>query len=146
MMGIYILKGHIPVQTDDLKEWSEWFDKCDRTVKITDMRIWFNRVVVSTVFLSLDHNYHKDGDPILFETMIFGGKHDQYCNRYSTWAEAEAGHDKIVCALDIRVKLHNIIRWVLDIVDFIRDSEDTSLRTRLRMWWAIRPNINNIFE
>jgi hypothetical protein len=50
--------------------------------------------VVSTVFLGLDHNHFGDGPPILFETMIFGGEHDQYQARYETLAEAEEGHQR----------------------------------------------------
>lgn len=47
---------------------------------------------VSTVFLGLDHNWTNQGAPIVFETMVFGGPFDQEQERYSTWAEAEAGH------------------------------------------------------
>jgi|SRR3954469_11582606 hypothetical protein len=50
---------------------------------------------VSTVFLGLDHGY-GDGPPLIFETMIFGGQHDAYQERYSTWQEAEAGHKRAV--------------------------------------------------
>jgi hypothetical protein len=49
-------------------------------------------VQVSTVFLGLDHNFGFGRKPLLFETMIFGGKHDQYQERYSTYKEAEKGH------------------------------------------------------
>jgi hypothetical protein len=49
-------------------------------------------VKVSTVFLGLDHNYSLDGPPLLYETMIFGGEHDQYQERYATRDEALAGH------------------------------------------------------
>jgi hypothetical protein len=52
---------------------------------------------VSTVFLGLDHQW-GDGPPLVFETMIFGGEHDQYQERYSTWDEAEAGHKQGVRA------------------------------------------------
>ena len=34
------------------------------------------------------------GPPLLFETMIFGGPHDGYQERYTFWDEAEAGHAK----------------------------------------------------
>lgn len=54
---------------------------------------------VSTVFLQLDHNWEPGGKPILFETMIFSGPHDQDMWRYQTWEEAKAGHDKIVHCL-----------------------------------------------
>jgi len=49
-------------------------------------------VFVSTVFLSLDHNY-REGEPILFETMIFGGEHDQYQERCCTYDEAVKMHE-----------------------------------------------------
>ncbi|MEO9497665.1 MAG: hypothetical protein ABJG42_24540 [Vibrio splendidus] len=52
-------------------------------------------VVISTVFLGLDHNPFG-GKPILFETMIFGGKHDDYQERYCTWDEAAQRHQSIV--------------------------------------------------
>jgi hypothetical protein len=53
-------------------------------------------VHVSTVFLGLNHRYCGGGPPILFETMIFGGEHDQYQERYCTWAAAEEGHKRAV--------------------------------------------------
>ncbi len=33
-------------------------------------------------------------NPLWFETMIFGGEHDCYEDRYETWEEAEVGHRK----------------------------------------------------
>jgi hypothetical protein len=56
----------------------------------------FDEIEVSTVFLMVDDNLFGDGDPILFETMIFGGEHDQTCVRYRTRDEAAAGHRLIV--------------------------------------------------
>jgi len=53
------------------------------------------QVLISTVFLGLDHQW-GDGPPLLFETMVFGGAYHHECERYSTWDEAEAGH-KIWC-------------------------------------------------
>jgi hypothetical protein len=55
-------------------------------------------VEVSTVWLGLNHNFGS-GPPLIFETMIFGGEHDSYQDRYSTEAEALAGHDRIVAVL-----------------------------------------------
>lgn len=52
-------------------------------------------VTVSTVWLGLDHQY-GDGPPLIFETMIFGGEHDGYQERYSTKEQALAGHAKAV--------------------------------------------------
>ena len=58
-----------------------------------------NGTFVSTVFLGLDHQF-GDGPPILFETMIFGGEHDQYQERYCTWTEAVKGHRKALSLID----------------------------------------------
>jgi hypothetical protein len=49
-------------------------------------------VSVSTVFLGIDHSFNRDGPPLLFETMVFGGHLDQQMDRYATLEEAEAGH------------------------------------------------------
>lgn len=53
---------------------------------------------VSTVWLGLDHSF-TGTPPLVFETLIFGGEHDQYMRRYSTKDQARAGHDEIVTAL-----------------------------------------------
>ncbi len=53
---------------------------------------------VSTVWLGLDHSF-DEGPPLIFETMIFGGPHDQYCDRYSNEEAALAGHNRTVAAL-----------------------------------------------
>ena len=52
---------------------------------------------VSTVFLGTDHGY--GGEPLLFETMIFGGKFDgldEYQERCATLAEARAQHQRAI--------------------------------------------------
>lgn len=49
---------------------------------------------VSTVFLAMDHGY--EGPPLWFETMVFGGKFEDYQRRYTTWEEAEQGHKEVV--------------------------------------------------
>ncbi len=60
---------------------------------------------VSTVWLGLDHNhlgFMEGGRPLLFETMVFAENDDsmtdQFMRRYSSWEEAEWGH-QIVCNL-----------------------------------------------
>lgn len=53
---------------------------------------------VSTIWLGLNHQFGH-GPPLIFETMIFGGPHDDYCERYSTKEQARAGHQRIVLAL-----------------------------------------------
>jgi hypothetical protein len=43
------------------------------------------------VFLGLDHAWDSD-IPVLWETMIFGGEHDQYQERYTSYEDALKGH------------------------------------------------------
>lgn len=50
---------------------------------------------VSTVFLGLDHSWNNK-ELILWETMIFGGEHDQYQERYSSYEDALEGHQKAI--------------------------------------------------
>jgi len=86
-MKNYILEGKTPKEAD-MMEWAKWFETAERHVAKTEIS---KEVNVSTVFLGLDHNY-GGGTPILFETMILGGEHDEYQERYATYEEAEAGH------------------------------------------------------
>jgi hypothetical protein len=51
--------------------------------------------VISTVFLGVNHSY-DGGRPLLFETMVFGGVHDEYMDRCSTWDEAIIQHSKVL--------------------------------------------------
>jgi len=88
----YILEGKTPKPVPNMMEWARWFETADRHVAKTMLP---NGVRVSTVFQGLDHSF--DGDtPLLFETMIFSGRYNDYQARYSTWEEAKAGHIKAV--------------------------------------------------
>ena len=89
--GKYILDGHTPVEEPDLLTWAQWFEEADRCVALTIQ----GDVRVSTIFLGLDHSLGH-GPPLLFETMAFVGHADVGQERYSTWAEAEAGHARMV--------------------------------------------------
>ena len=89
----YILKDKMPIAEPDLAKWAKWFES--ETNKIVCRTELPEEVYVSTVFLGMDHSY-GGGEPILFETMIFGGEHDQHQERYSTWEEAKKGHEKAI--------------------------------------------------
>lgn len=91
--GKYILKGHEVIECNDLMDWAEWLEKADRHVEKT---VVAPDVTISTVFLGIDHRLGGNSEPLLFETMVFGGKHDQEMERYSTWEQAEAGHKRWV--------------------------------------------------
>jgi hypothetical protein len=60
----------------------------------------FDGVRVSTVFLGMDHGWgdrnSPDYQPILWETMVFGGEYDDYQERYTSHEEALEGHQKMV--------------------------------------------------
>ena len=73
MSDKYILKDHVPVLEDDLLKWGRWFETADRTVARTRIK----NIEISTVFLGLDHAFGQ-GNPLLFETMVFGGKLNKY--------------------------------------------------------------------
>jgi hypothetical protein len=61
-------------------------------------------VTVSTVWLGMDHGFvvgQRFPDdppyrPVIFETMVFGGEHDQAQMRYCTEEEAARGHAEAV--------------------------------------------------
>ena len=82
--------NHIPV---DLMTWGRWFGDI-KNRRVAEDKI--GKVKVSTVFMGTDHNFSDDGPPLLYETMIFGGKRNDEQERYSTWDEAIAGHKRIV--------------------------------------------------
>lgn len=81
----YILVDRKPVPEPDTIKWAQWFENFDN-----------RRLYVSTVFLGLDHNWEGEGRPILFETMVFRNKSGEEADRYCTWEEAEAGHERMV--------------------------------------------------
>lgn len=54
---------------------------------------------VSTVWLGVDHAFGFGTEPLIFETMIFGGSYDMYQWRYATELEALAGHEAVVASL-----------------------------------------------
>ena len=89
-LGMYVLVDGLPTPEPDVILWGRWIEshRAERIIAQTNV----GGVRVSTVFLALDQNFYTEGPPLLWETMIFGGRHDQYQARYSTRAEAEAGH------------------------------------------------------
>lgn len=92
MSDRYILDATgTPVPEPDLITWAKWLEGAERHVDATTV----GDARVSTVFLGLDHSFGH-GPPLLFETMIFGGPHDQYQERYPTRDEAVAGHQRAV--------------------------------------------------
>jgi len=87
-MNHWILEGKTPKKVD-MTAYLNWLETGTRHIEKTR----YGGVLVSTVFLGLDHSFGH-GAPLLFETMIFGGTHDEYQERCSTYEEAEVMHEK----------------------------------------------------
>lgn len=89
----YILTDHHIAVPCDLMTWARMFENpANRIVA----RTLVGPVLVSTVFLGLDHSF-GDGDPVLFETMVFDAEaDDNWMCRYCTWEEAVRGHETTV--------------------------------------------------
>lgn len=94
MSNKYILdENGEAIPCNDLLAWAKWYERADRRVASWKSPLGAN---VSTVFLTMDHSFHDGGAPVLWETMIFGGQHDQYQERYTTRAAALQGHERAV--------------------------------------------------
>lgn len=93
----YVPDGAGGTRPAELLEWAAWFGQENHAVPFREGGRLVARtpalegVEVSTVFLGLNHGF-GGGAVLLFETMVFGGKHDDFQRRYATLTEAEAGH------------------------------------------------------
>lgn len=95
----YILdENGTPQPESDILKWAEWFKQANRYIAKNHTKR--GRVFVSTVFISINHNFsisinHNfsiNSPPILWETMIFGSKYDGYQQRYTSREAALKGH------------------------------------------------------
>lgn len=91
-----ILEGKNVIPIHDLFEWAKWFETADRQIDVSQV----GGYMISTIFLGIDHGF--GGRPLWFETMVFGGEkfwrdyfEEQYMERYETFDEAKAGHERI---------------------------------------------------
>ena len=106
MMEHYVLDEHgEPHLETDLLTWARWFDRSSRDGTRILAQDRDEDLLISTVFLGLDHGFPpEDSLPVLWETMIFGGQHHEYQERYTSRDDALAGHRR-ACS---RVKLRQI--------------------------------------
>ena len=85
----YILdKDNKPVKSTII-QYGEWIEANPERKAVKQENVGI--ILVSTVFLGLDHAWDSD-IPVLWETMIFGGEHDQYQDRYTSYEDALEGH------------------------------------------------------
>lgn len=91
---LFILVDKDPIGVNTVEEWAAFNEsKVNRVVEQTYLQ--GRRILVSTVFLGVNHRFFGDGPPLLFETMVFNGTIAEQ-RRYCTWDEAERGHWEIV--------------------------------------------------
>lgn len=109
---VELLKGHIPcyyilnkdgtvTSTTNVLEWAEAKEATPSIGKTKIGIKWIKPMylLTSTVFLGVEHGYNKQGEPLLFETMVFrasGGFLEIYMRRYATLEEAKVGHEEAV--------------------------------------------------
>jgi len=114
-LGLYVLDAAgKPVHEPDVLKWGEWLEKNNHRRQVARNRI--GGILVSTVFLTVDHNYTRlmrdaaeEAHPILFETMVFndyGSLDDDplLFGRYETREEALAGHKRILATVRARTR------------------------------------------
>ena len=91
-MRIYILKGRQTVPVSFLR-WAVWFEELDELCIVAKTRI--GTATVLTVFVGLDCG-SDSGPPMIFETMVTNGSMDGECTKYSSWEQAERGHQMTI--------------------------------------------------
>lgn len=101
LMRQYTLVNRTPMPVD-YDRWAHEMEKRYECAKRTGIDPWrvaetvIGGTSISTEFLGLNHRFIGSGPPLLFETMIFGGRLDNFQDRCSTWDEAEAMHAEAV--------------------------------------------------
>lgn len=105
-VGTYILDdAGEPVRERDTIAWGAWLEAAFKDGRKHVGHDTVGPYYISTVFLGVDYAF-GEGPPVLWETMIFGvadvGFHGKryrkelYCERYSSKADALAGHARAV--------------------------------------------------
>lgn len=94
MTAKYILdESGEPVAEPSLFKWAMWMEAADLRVA----EHISGSIRVSTVFFGLDYNLGATGEPLLWETMVFGGRCDRDQRRCGgPRANAQKQHDDVV--------------------------------------------------
>ena len=89
----YVLnkRQHYPVR---FLHWALWYEHGKgRIIKRTPIK---GDIIVSTVFLALDSSFGMASEPVLYETMVFGGGKSLFQQRYASIENALKGHERAV--------------------------------------------------
>lgn len=96
-MKYYVLNDDYSIrEANDMNEWSKFFQVGREASHLKHN--FSDGSYLSTIFLGIDHGYDfNGGPPILFESMLFTGEgEEEYQERFATYAEAKASHDRYV--------------------------------------------------
>ena len=101
MTDLYILDEDnvaVPMSEESFMEWGRWMEAARESGRICVGDDSIEAFRVQTVFGGCNSNWDP-GPPQLYESRVSEGgeKRDLYLRRYTTWAEAVAGH-KALCA------------------------------------------------
>ena len=91
-MKTYILKERQAVPVGFCK-WAIWFQEHVESRIVAKTRIGVADVL--TLFVGL-HCGPESGPPLIFETMVTNGSMDGECVKYSSWEQAERGHQMTI--------------------------------------------------
>lgn len=97
MFHYFILDKDNNVVVADLMSASHWMEDNQDRRRVASTVL--SDCHVSTVFLCINHQWDRNGPPLVFETMVFGGPSDGEYRRYATWDEAVKGHEEMVLSL-----------------------------------------------
>ena len=105
MTDHYIIDKNGIISEASLIEWAEWFETNppERIIGKDSVKFGESELRISTVFLGLDHRFSGEGDPILFETMLFDESdsgEELYMERYTTFDAALEKHNHIKSVLN----------------------------------------------
>lgn len=98
-LGYYKLAedGKTPIPVKDVLEWAKFFEDKEKRIVKQDH---FGDVMVSTVFLGMDHGFSFSQGPgyrpVLWETMVFNGSEGGWQSRARSLDEALIQHDQAV--------------------------------------------------
>lgn len=131
----WILDKYLNLVRVDLHTWAEFFEDMEQR-RIAFTRI-SPRITVSTVFLGIDYSFGSTGPPIVFESLVFGGKHNEEMLRYATYAEAVKGHNELVAmALKTHRRKdhleHYVRKKLARPLEFYKEDTRSILKTRMR--------------
>lgn len=90
---------YVPIPADDEQYWA-WHNELTPAKKSVLACILaqdtVDNIVISTIFTGVANIGYQDTKPMLFETMVTGGKWNKLIRRYVTYEDAMGNHDKIL--------------------------------------------------